>query len=101
MILKQGVDINGIKPELILAMIIAEPIVAKHAPFVVTSVCDGKHMQTSLHYMGLAMDIRTRDMKPEMIRPCVQELQEALGLQFDVVLEGDHIHVEFDPKDKP
>lgn len=95
--LKPGVDVLGIKPELILAMIIAEPIIVKHAPFVVTSICDGQHMKTSLHYSGLAMDIRTRDIDPTLVRPCVQELQESLGSQYDVVLEGDHIHLEFDP----
>lgn len=96
--LKPGVDIRGIKPELVLAMILCEPIVYKHAEFVVTACLDGKHMQGSKHYEGLAMDIRTRDMHPTVIRGCVQELREALGHQFDVVLEGDHIHVEYDPK---
>jgi hypothetical protein len=28
------------------------------------------------------------------------KLKESLGEQFDVVLESDHIHVEWDPKDK-
>jgi hypothetical protein len=27
------------------------------------------------------------------------DLKQALGGQFDVVLEKDHIHVEFDPKE--
>lgn len=98
--LKQGVDIRGIKPELILAMVLVEPVISKHAKFVVTSVCDGTHMKTSLHYQGLAMDVRTREIPEVMLRPCLEEIKSVLGSQFDVVLEGDHYHIEFDPKEK-
>lgn len=100
--IKPGVDARGIKPETVLAMILCEPVVKSHGvEFVVTSICDGKHLPRSKHYEGHAIDVRTRDMAPERIRPCVQELQIALGSQYDVVLEGDHIHVEFDPKQQP
>jgi len=30
-----------------------------------------------------------------------KQLRIALGEQFDVILEADHIHIEFDPKDGP
>jgi len=96
--LKPGADLRGIKPEIILAMILCEPIISKYAPFVVTSVCDGKHMQGSKHYEGMAIDIRTREMQAAMLKPCLEELKEALGHQYDAILEGDHFHVEFDPK---
>ena len=96
--IKPSVDLRGIKPELVVAMILCEPVVSRHAEFVVTSVCDGKHMARSKHYEGLAMDIRTREIQPEMLKPCLEEIKQALGPQYDVVLEGDHIHIEFDPK---
>ena len=98
--LKPGVDIRGIKPEIIVGMMVCNSIVPGQAEFVVTAGLDGKHMAGSKHYEGQAIDIRTRDMKPEMIHPMIQELKEALGYQFDVVLEGDHVHLEFDPKEK-
>lgn len=94
--LKVGVDLRGVKPEIVVAMMVCEPIISKHAEFVVTSVCDGKHMHGSKHYEGLAMDIRTREIPASMLKPCLEELKEALGPQYDVVLEGDHIHLEHD-----
>ena len=96
--IKHGVDLRGIKPEAVVAMMICEPIISKHAEFVVTSVCDGKHMQGSKHYEGLAMDIRTREIPEAMLKPCLDEMKEALGPQYDAILEGDHFHVEHDPK---
>ena len=96
--IKPGVDLREIKPEIVVAMMLCEPVVSKHTEFVVTSVCDGKHMPTSKHYSGMAIDIRTRDIPPAMLKPCLEEIKQALGSQFDAILEGDHIHVEFDPK---
>ena len=96
--IKPGVDLRGLKPELVVAMILCDPVVSRHAEFVVTSVCDGKHMQGSKHYEGMAMDIRTREIPPAMLKPCLEEIKQVLGAQFDAVLEGDHIHVEFDPR---
>lgn len=65
---------------------------------------------SSLHPLGRAMDIRTRDLPTNQIRHLADRLQEALGEDFDVVIEGrgarhavyknrpPHIHIEFDPK---
>lgn len=62
----------------------------------VTSAKDGKHMRKSKHYTGEAIDIRTRDMKYKQIVKNV--LQLVLEPCFDVVLESDHIHIEYDIK---
>ena len=62
-----------------------------------TSLMDGKHSQRSLNYKGLAVDICIRNLSidpKEIIRP----LQQALGEDYDVVLESDHIHVEYEEK---
>ena len=61
---------------------------------IVTSGFDGKHSATSLHYKGLAVDLRTRDFTDEWAR----YLRNALGSGWDVVVEPDHIHVELDRK---
>jgi protein-tyrosine-phosphatase len=95
MMLKAGVRVKGIQTEILLAAMIADTICQKHGvEFVITSAGDGVHSINSLHYKGQAIDIRSRDMKsPELI---AKELAEALGDEYDVVLEKDHIHVEFD-----
>ena len=61
---------------------------------VVTSARDGKHREHSLHYVGQAVDLRTRDF----VDMWVQYLRQALGEDWDVVAEKDHIHCEYDPK---
>lgn len=64
-------------------------------PAVITSARDGWHMAGSRHYSGEAVDLRSRDVKaPQAL---VRELKDTLGADFDVVLEADHIHLEFDP----
>lgn len=65
---------------------------------VITSAADGTHKQNSLHYVGKAFDLRTRDLLQGHAEAAREKLAAALGDQFDVVLESDHIHVEFDPK---
>ncbi len=99
MIRKNNVRLGGIKPEILLAAMICKPIVESYGvPFVITSLLEGTHGAKSLHYRGLAMDFRTREI-PAITkkRDCRDRCALALGSEFDVVLEKDHMHVEFDP----
>lgn len=64
---------------------------------VITSGVDGRHMPESLHYKGLAFDFRTRHVPQGDLAALTAHLSDALGGNFDVVLESDHVHVEFDP----
>ena len=65
---------------------------------VITSLMDGKHMDTSKHYVGDAADLRIWFFNNAEKRIAVKQLKKELGVDFDVVLEKDHIHVEYDPK---
>jgi hypothetical protein len=65
---------------------------------VVTSVVDGKHSHGSLHYAGYAMDLRTRHLTPTDQSLIVSALKKALTDEFDIVLEENHIHIEYQPK---
>lgn len=102
MVLKQGVRVLGIRPEVVLALIVADGVWSRSGvDLVVTSAIDGTHTRASKHYTGCAVDLRTHGMAdPEK---GTTELRDALGADYDVILEGkgtpnEHCHVEFDPK---
>lgn len=97
-----GVRIRGIAPELVLALVVADQVYSEVAQenLVVTSVNDSEHSRTSLHYMGCAADLRTNNIaagRRPIVADTLRRRLEPLG-DFDVVLEKDHIHLEFQPK---
>lgn len=98
--LKQGVRLNGIKPELLVALLAANGIYTEAGyQMIVTSVTEGKHSRASKHYTGCAFDLRISHLSEGVASNVVNRLTFALGSDFDVILESDHIHVEYDPKD--
>lgn len=66
----------------------------------ITSANDSKHKVNSKHYSSEAFDIRTRNLIGGDVaaRKWVEDMKRELGRNYDVIFEGDHIHVEFDPK---
>lgn len=97
--LKPGVNATGIRPEIVLALACASDIWrAAGYELTVTSLLDGEHSHGSLHYAGCAADLRTRDLPPGVAETLCDRLKEALGPQYDVILEGHHAHVEYQPK---
>lgn len=53
-----------------------------------------------IHFIltGNAIDLRTRDLSKEQREQLAQRLKDALGNNYDVIDEGDHIHIEYDYK---
>jgi len=97
--LKPGVKVAGARPELVIAMVIADGVFYDDGyPMTITSVTDGQHSDKSLHYAGAAFDLRTRHLDWAEIQPIVDTLRHRLGLDYDVVAEADHIHVEYQPR---
>ncbi len=72
---------------------------------VVTSTLGGKHTKWSWHRFGCAEDFRTRDpnfprsweFDEKTLEEIRRELARRLPPPYQVVVESDHIHIEFDP----
>lgn len=82
-------------------MIVASDIfAAENLKAVVTSATSGVHGVGSLHYLGLAFDLRTKDLSLVTAQYLKDKIKAALGDEFDVILETNppHLHVEYDPK---
>ena len=103
--LKNGVHINGAHfyPEVVNIINVARetaPMLVRETVWI-TSANDSKHMEGSLHYKNQAFDIRIYniigDVHVEAVK-WAERMALALGEDYDVVKEKDHIHAEFDPE---
>ena len=96
MLIKAGVDISRLKREIRRSLPKVEAVLVKHRiELVLTSTYEGTHGAGSLHYDDNAYDIRNPICEKTEI---VVEIREALGPDYDVIIEFDHIHIEYDPK---
>lgn len=97
--LKKGIKIQGVRPELLIGIIVANDVYKSNGQeLTITSVTDGKHSSTSLHYTGCAVDLRINDVPQSKLSIIVAQLKEKLTVDFDVVLESTHIHLEYQPR---
>ena len=94
-----GARIHGLRPEMVVALIIIKDAFDSHgANCIITSGIEGKHGRASLHLVGAALDFRTGGMDRELVSKIAVEIREGLGLDFDVVIERTHLHIEYQPK---
>jgi len=101
MILKPGVRLAGLQPQMVLVAMVVDEIYGD-TECVITSANDSKHSERSLHYQGCALDFRTHNYSNDK-GELRDRIKAALGQDFDVVLEAvgtpnEHLHVEYDPK---
>lgn len=94
---KPGVKIQGIQPEIVATFPIVESAFSPKTA-VITSAKDGRHRRGSLHYSGNAIDLRTRHLVAGEATKIILLLRQWLTDEYDVLLEKDHIHLEFQPK---
>jgi len=97
---KPGVRLIGCAPQVLLAVIVAEQVLREHeaGDAVITSMVDGTHGRGSLHYVGHAVDLRTRTIPAGKRAGVIEEIRSRLGDQYDVIPEVDHLHIEWQPK---
>ena len=99
---KEGVNITYLKyvlkNKLNEIALVCKLINGVHYEMTITSGNDGVHMKNSKHYTNEAIDIRTRDMEESKKILTQLWLKKWLGLNYDVILENDHIHIEYDTK---
>ena len=104
---KKGVKVVGIRPEMALFLLTATGVA--HAMGLqelwVTSGVEGTHRKGSLHYIGHGLDLRTRESTgrlkrwtPKFTEMFATKLRQGLTSEYDVVVEKNHIHGEFQPK---
>ncbi len=106
--LKPHVQINGshFDPEIRLIIDVARetaPTLTDETVWI-TSANDSKHKDGSAHYDDRAFDIRTKNIVgiadfPLVARQWVERMIVLLGDAYDVLLEENHIHVEYDPEE--
>ena len=95
MLIKAGVDISrlnrAVRKSLPRVVALAQE---DGVELVITSTFEGNHSPGSLHYSNDAYDVRSWVSDNRALLPF---LREALGDKFDVIDDGDHFHIEYDP----
>lgn len=93
------VSFQNLQPQMVLAVIMAQEVYREYdTDMVITSANDSVHSRTSLHFSGNAVDLRIWNLPDGTANEVRDKLQEKLTKDFDVILESDHIHLEYQPK---
>jgi hypothetical protein len=86
--LKPGTRIQGIRPELVLGLCIANTVFTSRN-YILTI--------QSIHHVGCAADLRVSHILPEQRLQLRDALDIALGPEFAVKLLPTHLNIEFRP----
>jgi len=101
--LKANVELTRFDIRILLAIQLVYSVYSRYGyDCIITSISDGIHSAGSLHYEGLAADFRIRHLPSRAIAEIIfEDIRNHLTDDYDVVLESDHIHVEYDRKAAP
>lgn len=92
-----SINPQGLQSELLFAIMVAKEVYLNHGyDLVITSLNDAEHSETSLHYNGCAVDLRTTVINPnEDWDRIAKQIGRRLNKHYDVINEWNHIHIEF------
>ena len=97
MLIKAGVDISRLNRDIRRALPILNAYALNHKEeLIITSTYDGNHSAGSLHYGNDAIDMRY--LKSIDLKKQVAAIKVLVGKDYDVIAEGNHIHIEYDPQ---
>lgn len=105
--IKDGVSLDGLTAEGLRIVQAAIRVWSYYGlpKCTITSGTEGQHTASNSghvvdfegdRYYGFAIDLRTSSLPRTVLQRLVSLLAMDLGPAYDVVLESDHIHVEFD-----
>ena len=96
MLIKAGIDISRLRPEIRKKLpAIEEIVMSSSEELVITSTYEGTHSAGSLACANLAIGIR----RPKDARYKIMlTLKEYLGPDYNVIRKGNNIYIEHDPK---
>lgn len=95
----QGAQLRFLQPPLFHAWHVAATVYEQYdEDAILTSGVDGEHSDYSLHYLGLAIDLRTRNLTGSEAASVSNELSKRLGPEFKVILEPTHLHISLRPQ---
>ena len=98
--IKHGVSLSRLSHHMLLVWLVVDSLWADAgSEAVITSGRDGVHSQRSKHYTGQALDFRTNTLTSQEVQRLAQECRDILGNDYDVVVEANHLHIEYDPKE--
>lgn len=97
---RPGVRFDPCSPDLVDGLLRCQVALIRFGyQLMVTKGSEGVHPaegRCDPHYLGYAVDLRSRDMRVADVPTVVRELRLVLGKNWTVVQESDHIHVQCD-----
>lgn len=99
-----SVETFGTTPEILIALFIADQVYAERGcnmEWTSGSERTVEHSRQSSHWRGQAIDLSVKDLMaadPRMVPAVTAEIRERLNKHYQVIFEGDHIHIQYRPK---
>lgn len=104
LIIKPGVSVLGLKPEILIGLRVAEGVLDMYGyDTILTSGTQEKHGDYSRHYLGMAVDIRSKHIAHEKKDEIFAKITARLGDEFKAIWESkgtsiEHFHISYKPR---